>query len=44
MTVVVITHNSAISAIADRIITVRNSKIADVTINKTPADADKIEW
>ena len=44
MTVVVITHNSAISAIADRIITVRNSKIADVTLNKTPVDADEIEW
>ena len=44
MTVVIITHNSAISAIADRVISVRNSKIENIEINSNPADAQNVEW
>lgn len=44
MTVVVITHNQAISAIADRIITVKSGTIADVRINTEIKDVSEIEW
>ncbi|MBQ8122653.1 MAG: ABC transporter ATP-binding protein [Ruminococcus sp.] len=44
MTVVVITHNQAISAMADRIITVKSGKIADVRINTEIKDVSEIEW
>ena len=44
VTVIVITHNSAIAPIADRIITIKNSKVSSVEINKDPVDIDSIEW
>lgn len=43
-TVIVITHNQAISAMADRVITVKSGKIADMRINDNIADAADIEW
>lgn len=44
MTVVVITHNSAITPIADRIIKVRSGKIRSVTLNENPVPVQSIEW
>lgn len=44
VTVVVITHNSAIAPMADRIITVKNSKVDSVKTNENPADVSTIEW
>ena len=44
ITVIVITHNSAISPMADRIIKIKNSKVASVKINECPADVSTIEW
>lgn len=44
ITVIVITHNSAISPMADRIIKIKNSKVASVKLNKNPADVSTIEW
>jgi putative ABC transport system ATP-binding protein len=44
MTVVVITHNSAIAPIADKIITVKSGKIASVKKNENPAPIESIEW
>jgi putative ABC transport system ATP-binding protein len=44
MTVVVITHNSAISAMADRVITVKNGTIQSIYQNKDIVDIDEIEW
>jgi putative ABC transport system ATP-binding protein len=44
MTVVVITHNSAIAPIADRIITVKSGKISSVKINENPVSIESIEW
>lgn len=44
MTVVVITHNSAISAMADRIITVKNGKVSDMRLNDNIIDVADIEW
>jgi putative ABC transport system ATP-binding protein len=44
MTVIVITHNSAIAPIADKIITVKSGKIADVKKNENPIPIESIEW
>lgn len=44
MTVVVITHNQALSAMADRIITVKNGTVADMKINSDIKDVADIEW
>ena len=44
MTVIVITHNSAIVPMADRVIRVKNSKVVDVKLNPTPTDVSEIEW
>lgn len=44
MTVIVITHNSAIAPIADRVITIRNSKVQSVKLNDNPVDVSTIEW
>lgn len=44
MTVVVITHNSALSAMADRIIRVKNGTINSVHLNDNIISVDQIEW
>ena len=44
MTVVIITHNSALTAMADRVIKVRNGTVKSVTINENPQDISQIEW
>ena len=44
MTVVIITHNSALTAMADRVIKVKNGKITSNIINKDPVNVEKIEW
>ena len=43
-TVVLITHNSAITDIADRVIHIREGKVAAVEQNAHPASAETIEW
>ena len=44
MTVIIITHNAALTAMADRVIRVKNGTVVDVTINETPQNISKIEW
>ncbi|MBQ7186167.1 MAG: ABC transporter ATP-binding protein [Ruminococcus sp.] len=44
MTVIVITHNSAIAPMADRIIRIKNSRVDSITLNPEPADVSTIEW
>lgn len=44
MTVIVITHNSAIAPMADRVITLKNAKVSKVEINEDPVDVNTIEW
>ena len=44
MTVIVVTHNTAITPMADRVITIRNSKVASNVYNPDPADIATIEW
>ncbi len=43
-TVIVITHNSAITAMADRVIRVKNGTVSKVTLNKNPTPVEEIEW
>ncbi len=44
MTVVIITHNSALTAMADRVIKVKNGTIADMYTNETVVPVEEIEW
>ena len=44
MTVVIITHNSALTAMADRVIRVRSGQITDVRCNPAPTPVESIEW
>ncbi len=44
MTVIVITHNHAITPMADRVITMKNSKVVDISLNSSPTPVEKIEW
>ena len=44
MTVIVITHNQAITPMADRVIKMKNSKAAKITLNPNPTSVDLIEW
>lgn len=43
-TVIVITHNQAITAMADRIIKIKNGKIESCEINANPIPVERIEW
>lgn len=44
MTVIVITHNLAITPMADRIIKVKNSRVEEMQRNKSPVPVERIEW
>lgn len=44
MTVIVITHNSALAPMADRIIKIKNGKVSSMRLNETPIPVEEIEW
>ena len=44
MTVIVITHNSAITPMADRIIEIKNGKVGQIRMNESPVSVENIEW
>lgn len=44
ITTVIITHNSAVAPMADRVIKFKNGKVVDVTINSNPVSVKDIEW
>ena len=44
MTVVIITHNSALTAMADRVVKIKNGTVASVSINENPESLENIEW
>lgn len=43
-TVIIITHNLALTAIGNKVIKVKSGKIESVTRNETPMDVEKVEW
>ena len=44
MTVVVITHNQALTAMADRVITVKNGTVRKMELNEHTLPVEEIEW
>ena len=44
MTVIVITHNSALTPMADKIIQIKNGKVDKILINPNPTPVELIEW
>ena len=44
MTVIIITHNSALTAMADRVIRVKNGMVVSEEINASPLPVEEIEW
>ena len=44
MTVILITHNSAITPMADRVIKMKNGKVGSMKLNETPVPVETIEW
>ena len=43
-TVIIVTHNAAIAAMAQRVVHLRDGRIKSVEVNKRPLDADEVEW
>ncbi len=44
MTVLVITHNTALTPMADRVIHIRNGKVGGIEDNPAPTPVEEIEW
>lgn len=44
VTVVIITHNLALTPMGDKVIEVKNGRIKNITINKNPVPVERIEW
>lgn len=44
ITVIVITHNLALTAMGDKVIKVKNGKIASLTVNENPVPVERIEY
>ena len=44
MTVIVITHNLALTPMADKVIHINSSKVTGIEINENPVPIEKIEW
>ena len=43
-TVIIVTHNAAIAAMAQRVVHLRDGRIKSIEVNKRPLDADEVEW
>ncbi|MBO7563429.1 MAG: ABC transporter ATP-binding protein [Clostridiales bacterium] len=44
MTVIIITHNSTLAAMADRVIRIKNGRIESNEVNPSPKSIEDIEW
>lgn len=44
ITVIIITHNIALSEMGDKVIKVKNGRISSVSINQNPTPIERIEW
>ncbi|MGO5066079.1 ABC transporter ATP-binding protein [Clostridium sporogenes] len=43
-TVIIITHNSALAPIADKVISIKDAKVKSIEVNENPASVESIEW
>jgi putative ABC transport system ATP-binding protein len=43
-TVVIVTHNTPLAAVADRVLHLREGRVAEVVVNENPTPPDEIEW
>ena len=44
MTVIVITHNTAITPMADRVISMKSGRVVKIETNENPMPVENIEW
>lgn len=44
ITVIIITHNSAIAPMADKVISFKNGTVIEEKVNQKPVDVERIEW
>lgn len=44
VTVIIITHNLALTPMGDKVIEVKNGRIKKITINENPVPVERIEW
>lgn len=44
MTVIIITHNSSIIPMGDRVIRIKNGQVTEQRKNEQPLSVDQIEW
>ncbi|MCI7349868.1 MAG: ABC transporter ATP-binding protein [Ruminococcus sp.] len=44
MTVIVITHNQALTPMADRVIKMKSAKVYEISVNENPVPVEQIEW
>ena len=44
MTIIIVTHNSAIAEMADKVIKFKNGKVEEIITNKKPKNVEEIEW
>lgn len=44
MTIIIVTHNSALADMADKVIKFKNGTVEDIIINKKPTPVEEIEW
>ena len=44
MTVIIIPHNTALTPMADRVITMKNGRVNRISVNDNPLSVDRIEW
>lgn len=43
-TVVIVTHNAALAEMADKVIQIKNGRVADITLNTTPRNVSEVRW
>lgn len=44
MTVIIITHNQAITPMADRVVTMRSGRVQRIAVNDNPVPVERLEW
>ena len=43
-TVVIVTHNAALAEMADKVLQIKNGRVADITLNTAPRNVSEVRW